>query len=89
MMSSKWTDWLISVTMEKNLKLLSHSPHTNNQYESQIFAKKFCLFTFWVNIYKTKVLNKGQSTSKNANIWTKDLKTLHYTLIGDIDFCVS
>ena len=80
MMSSKWTDWLILVTMEKNLKLLS-----------QIFAKKFCLFTFWVNIYKTKVLNKGQSTTKNANIpvWTKNFKTLHYTLIGDIDFCVS
>ena len=77
MMSSKWTDWLILVTMEKNLKLLSRSPHTNNQYESQIFATKFCLFTFWVNIYKTKVLNKGQSTSKNANIpvWTKNLKT--------------
>ena len=53
--------------------LTSCSPHTNNQYESWILARKFCLFTFWVNIYKTKVLNKGQSTSKN-------LKRLCYTL---------
>ena len=66
----------------KNEYCLSRSPHKNNQYESRILATKFCLFTFWVNIYKTKVLNKGQSTSKNANItvWTKNLKTLCYTL---------
>ena len=44
------------------------------------FGNEICLFTFWVNTYKTKVLNKGQSTSKNANItvWTKNLKTLCY-----------
>ena len=39
------------------LKHVSRSPHTNNQYESQIFATNFCLLTFLVNIGKIKVLN--------------------------------
>ena len=47
---------------------LSRSPHTNNQYESRIFATNFCLLTLLVNIGKIKVLNQDQSTSKNANI---------------------
>ena len=61
---------------------ISRSPHTNNQYESWIFATNFCLLTFWVNIGKIKVLNYGQNTSKNANItlYTKKIKALCNTL---------
>ena len=50
------------------LKLLSRSPHMNNQCESRIFATDFCLVTLLVNIGKIKILNKDQNTSKNANI---------------------
>ena len=37
--------------------LISPSSHTNNQYESRIFATNFCLLTLLVNIGKIKVLN--------------------------------
>ena len=51
-------------TTSKIFSLLpvSRSPHTNNQYESRIFAMNFCLFTLWVNIGKIKLLNYGQNT---------------------------
>ena len=48
--------------------LLSPLPHTNNQYESQIFATNFCLLTLLVNIGKIKVLIQDQNTSKNAKV---------------------
>ena len=65
-----------------NRRLISRSPHTNNQYESRIFATNFCLLTLLVNIGKIKVLNWDQNTSKNANItlYTKKIKTLCNTL---------
>ena len=44
------------------------SPHTNNQYESQIYATNFCLLTLLVNIGKIKVLIQDQNTSKNAKV---------------------
>ena len=37
-----------------NSEFISRSPHKNNQYESWIFEKKFCLFNFWENIYVQK-----------------------------------
>ena len=62
------TIYLIASNIQIICCHVSRSPHTNNQYESRILATKFCLFTFRVNIHKAKALNKGQSTSKNANI---------------------
>ena len=63
-------------------RLISRSPHTNNQYESLVFATNFCLLTLLVNTGKIKVLNWDQNTSKNANItlYTKKIKTLCNTL---------
>ena len=54
-------------------RLVSRSPHTNNQYQSWILATIFCLLTLLVNIGKIKVLNWDQNTSKNANttLYTK------------------
>ena len=68
-------------------KIMSRSPHMNNQYESRIFAKKNCLFNLWVNIGKIKVLNYGQNTLKNANItlYTKKNKnTLQHLKLGKL-----
>ena len=41
--------FIFKYVLQKKLKickLISRSPHTNNQYESRILATKFCLFTF-------------------------------------------
>ena len=63
------TIYLIASNIQIICCLLPSLPPTTNQYESRILETEFCLFTFRVNIYKAKVLNKGQnSTSKNVHI---------------------
>ena len=49
--------YLFFFSSVRTKKTLSCSPHTNNQYESRIFATNFCLLTLLVNIGKIKVLN--------------------------------
>ena len=58
LLQHKWIDTETSINVIYPTRgHLSGSPHTNNQYESQIFATNFCLLTLLVNIGKVKVLN--------------------------------
>ena len=49
--SKRYLSCTSQVFTRVNSEFISRSPHKNNQYESWIFEKKFCLFNFWENIY--------------------------------------
>ena len=49
-------------------KYLSRLAHSNNQYESRIFATNFFVYLLFEYLFQVKVLNCYHNTPKTANI---------------------